>query len=64
VDHVEALSGFATSLRGERLIFSFMGDDHTAVGRDAAAIVDNLCVAMVEELGAAPPSPGKTPEQQ
>jgi D-alanyl-D-alanine carboxypeptidase/D-alanyl-D-alanine-endopeptidase (penicillin-binding protein 4) len=64
VDHVEALSGFATTLRGERLIFSIMGDNHSASGHDAAAIVDGICVAMVEELGAAPPSPGKTPEQQ
>jgi len=64
VDHVEALSGFATTLRGERLIFSIMGDDHAASGRDAAAIVDSLCVAMVEELGAAPQLPAKSPEQQ
>ncbi len=53
VDHVEALSGFATTLRGERLIFSIMSDNHSASGRNAAAIVDSLCVAMVEELGAA-----------
>ena len=57
VDHVEDLSGFATTLRGQRLIFSIMGDDHSATGHDAAAIVDSLCVAMVEELGAAPPLP-------
>jgi len=64
VDHVEALSGFATTLRGERLIFSLMGDNHIASGHDAAAIVDGICVAMVEELGVAPQSPAKTPEQQ
>jgi serine-type D-Ala-D-Ala carboxypeptidase/endopeptidase (penicillin-binding protein 4) len=64
VDHVEALSGFATTMRGERLIFSIMGDDHTASGRDAAAIVDGLCVAMVEELGATPEAEAKPPEQQ
>jgi serine-type D-Ala-D-Ala carboxypeptidase/endopeptidase (penicillin-binding protein 4) len=62
VDHVEALSGFATTLRGERLIFSIMGDKFNSSGRDAAMIVDKICVAMVEELGMAP-SP-KTPEQQ
>ncbi len=64
VDHVEALSGFATSLRGERLIFSIMGDDHASSGRDAAAIVDNLCVAMVEELGATRPSPASGAPQR
>ena len=64
VDHVEALSGFATTLRGERLIFSIMGDNHVASGRDAAAIVDSLCVAMVEEFGAPPQLPAKSPDQQ
>jgi D-alanyl-D-alanine carboxypeptidase/D-alanyl-D-alanine-endopeptidase (penicillin-binding protein 4) len=64
VDHVEALSGFATTLRGERLIFSIMGDNYGASGRDAAAIVDSIAVAMVEELGAPPQSPAKSPEQQ
>ena len=61
---MEVLSGFATTVRGERLIFSIMGDHYGASGRDAAAIVDSLCVAMVEELGAAPQSPVKSPERQ
>ena len=56
VDHVENLSGFATTLRGERLIFSIMGDDHSSTGHDAAGIVDKICVAMVEELGINPPA--------
>lgn len=64
VDHVEALSGFATTLRGERLIFSIMGDNYGASGRDAAAIVDSISVAMVEELGTPPQSPAKSPDQQ
>jgi D-alanyl-D-alanine carboxypeptidase/D-alanyl-D-alanine-endopeptidase (penicillin-binding protein 4) len=64
VDHVEALSGFATTLRGERVIFSVMGDNYGASGRDAAAIVDSIAVAMVEELGPTPQSPAKSPQQQ
>jgi D-alanyl-D-alanine carboxypeptidase/D-alanyl-D-alanine-endopeptidase (penicillin-binding protein 4) len=51
VDHVEALSGFAVSLRGEHLIFSILGNNDAVSGRDAAATVDSFCVAMVEELG-------------
>lgn len=64
VDHVEALSGFATTLHGERLIFSIMSDDYNSSGRAAAAIVDSLCVAMVEELGTSQPTATKPSEQQ
>jgi len=64
VDHVEDLSGFATTLRGERLVFSIMSDDHNSSGRDAAAIVDKICVAMVEELGTGPLSTAKPSDQQ
>jgi D-alanyl-D-alanine carboxypeptidase/D-alanyl-D-alanine-endopeptidase (penicillin-binding protein 4) len=64
VDHVENLSGFATTLHGERLIFSIMGDDHNSTGHDAAAIVDKIGVAMVEELGTTVASSVKSSEQQ
>ena len=58
VDHVGNLSGFATTLGGERLIFSIMGDDHNSTGHDAAGVVDRICVAMVEELRTnTPPGP-------
>ena len=64
VDHVENLSGFATTLHGERLIFSIMGDDHNSTGHDAAAIVDRICVAMVEELGMASDASARPSAQQ
>ena len=47
-----ALSGFATTLSGKRLIFSMFGNKHNLRGRSATEIVDALCVAMVEEIGA------------
>jgi D-alanyl-D-alanine carboxypeptidase/D-alanyl-D-alanine-endopeptidase (penicillin-binding protein 4) len=50
-ERVDSLSGYATSLRGERLIFSIFGNNIGAHNRDAAAILDALCAAMVEELG-------------
>ena len=50
---MEALSGYATTLRGEQLIFSMFGNNHGACNRDATAVLDAICVAMVEELGAA-----------
>jgi D-alanyl-D-alanine carboxypeptidase/D-alanyl-D-alanine-endopeptidase (penicillin-binding protein 4) len=51
IDHVEALSGYATSLRGERLVFSLLGNANGLRNRDATAIYDAICEAMVEELG-------------
>ena len=77
-ERVNSLAGYATSARGERLIFSIFGNNigapnrgdtgapsRAAIGvpnRDAAAILDALCVAMVEELGAVPQVPSATPE--
>ncbi len=60
-DHVEALSGYATSLRGEHLIFSLLGNNNGLRNRDATAIFDAVCVAMVEELGPAASAPDAAP---
>jgi D-alanyl-D-alanine carboxypeptidase/D-alanyl-D-alanine-endopeptidase (penicillin-binding protein 4) len=56
---VTALSGFATTVNGARLIFSIFGNHHNLQGKDATDVVDALCLAMVEELGA-PHSTGET----
>ena len=56
LEHVRAISGFATTLHGERLIFSIFGNNNPQRGRDATAAADAIAVAMVEVLGApAPP---------
>jgi D-alanyl-D-alanine carboxypeptidase/D-alanyl-D-alanine-endopeptidase (penicillin-binding protein 4) len=52
-DHVEGLSGYATTVRGEHLIFSMFGNNNGIAGRDGGAVLDSICVAMVEELGPA-----------
>jgi len=54
-----ALSGFATSLHGVRVIFSMFGNTHNLRGTDATGVLDSLCIAMVEELGAPPPKKKK-----
>lgn len=46
-----ALSGYATTLRGQPLIFSIFGNKHSLRGRDATQVIDALCVAMIEEIG-------------
>jgi D-alanyl-D-alanine carboxypeptidase/D-alanyl-D-alanine-endopeptidase (penicillin-binding protein 4) len=50
VEHVNSLSGYATSRRGAHLLFSIFGNNTGTKGRDAANVVDSICVAMVEEL--------------
>jgi D-alanyl-D-alanine carboxypeptidase/D-alanyl-D-alanine-endopeptidase (penicillin-binding protein 4) len=50
VEHVNSLSGYATSRRGAHLIFSIFGNNTGTHGREAVNVVDAVCVAMVEEL--------------
>ena len=56
LEHVHALSGFATTLRGEHLVFSIFGNNNPAHGHDATEAIDAIGVAMVETLGAPPDS--------
>jgi D-alanyl-D-alanine carboxypeptidase len=53
--HANALSGYATTMRGERLLFSILGNNNNLHAQDANKVIDSICVAMVEELGPAPP---------
>ena len=51
LEHVRAMSGYATTLRGERLIFAIFGNNNAQHGHDATVVVDAIAVAMVETLG-------------
>ncbi len=57
--NVNALSGFADTLHGTRVVFSMFGNAHNLRGSDATTVLDSLCSALVEELGAPPPSKKK-----
>jgi D-alanyl-D-alanine carboxypeptidase/D-alanyl-D-alanine-endopeptidase (penicillin-binding protein 4) len=59
LDHANALSGYATTAHGARVVFSIFGNNHALRGRDATAVIDALCAAMVEDLGAPPPAKKK-----
>lgn len=59
LDHVRAISGFATTLHGERLIFSIFGNNNPQRGRDATVAADAIVVAMVEVLGSSAPAQHK-----
>lgn len=52
LDNVNSLAGYAETVHGQKLIFSFYGNLHNLRGRRATSIMDTICVAMVEELGA------------
>jgi D-alanyl-D-alanine carboxypeptidase/D-alanyl-D-alanine-endopeptidase (penicillin-binding protein 4) len=57
--NVNALSGFATTVHGTELVFSMFGNAHGLRGRDSTSVLDAICIAMVEELGAPPPGKKK-----
>jgi D-alanyl-D-alanine carboxypeptidase/D-alanyl-D-alanine-endopeptidase (penicillin-binding protein 4) len=52
VNSAAGLSGYATTLSGKRLIFSFFGNNNSGTARDSTTVLDAICLAMVEELGA------------
>jgi len=52
LEHVHALSGFATTAGGEYLVFSIFVDKNTQRGHDAISAIDAISAAMVETLGA------------
>jgi len=53
---VRALSGYATTLRGEHLIFSVFYNNNPQKGSETAAPIDAIVTAMVETLGAGRPT--------
>ena len=60
LEHVRAMSGYATTLRGEHLVFTIFGNNNPEHGHDATAAMDAIGIAMVETLGtSAPPKKKK-----
>ncbi len=51
IGHGNTLSGYATTVGGERLLFSILGNNNNLHAQDANKVIDAICVAMVEELG-------------
>ena len=54
VAHVRALSGYADTTSGRRLIFSFLGNNIGGTGHELQEAIDGLCLAMVEEFNTVP----------
>jgi D-alanyl-D-alanine carboxypeptidase/D-alanyl-D-alanine-endopeptidase (penicillin-binding protein 4) len=54
VEHVVALSGYATTAHDAHLTFSILGNNNSLHAQTADAVLDAIAVAMIEELGPAP----------
>jgi D-alanyl-D-alanine carboxypeptidase/D-alanyl-D-alanine-endopeptidase (penicillin-binding protein 4) len=52
LEHVHALSGYATTAAGEYLVFSIFVNKGPRHGRDSIAAIDAIALAMVETIGA------------
>ena len=54
LEHVRTRSGYADTLGGRRLIFSFLSNNQGGKNHEALDTLDALCVAMVEEFDRKP----------
>jgi D-alanyl-D-alanine carboxypeptidase/D-alanyl-D-alanine-endopeptidase (penicillin-binding protein 4) len=54
LEHVHSIAGYATTTRGEHLVFAIFGNNNPQPGHDAVAALDEITVAMIETLGAGP----------
>jgi D-alanyl-D-alanine carboxypeptidase/D-alanyl-D-alanine-endopeptidase (penicillin-binding protein 4) len=54
VTHVRTLSGYAETLGGRRLIFSFLANNQNGKSHETHDAIDGLCLAMIEEFDVAP----------
>ena len=59
IAHTRALSGYATTVSGEHLIFTIFYNNNPSNGAGTFAPIDAIANAMVETLGAPPPAKKK-----
>ena len=62
LEHVRSMSGYATTERGENVVFAIFANNGTQHGHDATSTLDAIGMAMLNTLGVSrknPPSPKK-----
>ena len=52
LEHVRGISGYATTLHGENLVFSIFTNNNAAPAHEQSAVMDAILTAMIEELRA------------
>lgn len=52
LEHVRGISGYATTLHGENLVFSILTNNNAAPPHEQSVVIDALLIAMIEELRA------------
>lgn len=52
LEHVRGISGYATTLHGENLVFSIFTNNNAAPAHEQSAAMDAILTAMIEELRA------------
>jgi serine-type D-Ala-D-Ala carboxypeptidase/endopeptidase (penicillin-binding protein 4) len=57
LEHVRSRSGYAETLGGRRLIFSFLSNNLAGKNHEAVDALDGLCEAMIQEFNAEPEAP-------
>jgi D-alanyl-D-alanine carboxypeptidase/D-alanyl-D-alanine-endopeptidase (penicillin-binding protein 4) len=50
VTHVRTLSGYAETIGGRRLIFSFLSNNEGGTSKEIHDAIDSLCLAMIQEF--------------
>ena len=50
LEHVRGISGYATSLHGENLIFSMFTNNNSAPSHEQSAVLDAILTAMIDDL--------------